>query len=360
MFVVTHLNGNFVRIIFCCCVILLAACNNQNPPVINAPPDENQPTIAPVIQNNQPTVFFASAHPDDIELFMGQHASDMVAQHDTHKTVFIVLTAGDAGYANTMEQGHRISYWLARQRAHANAVSFWLNTPVTMAYQYIDIDGIRVYRSVLNDQIVLYNLRLPDGGGKGEGYPRTQHTSLMKLNAHRIKSLKTIDHGTTYELAQLYDVLNKIIHIEVDAATEMEFNLTENNPMINVGDHADHMAASDIMQAVINQLDHHQCIRENKYSTYMNRHKPISMSALNYQQHLAMWHVLSNTLTSYRYNPVLDAGHMGWLGRQYVTTQLRTGTCDDTSAFNQLLEPVAPIQTNQDDSMLLNSVHDDF
>jgi hypothetical protein len=230
--------------------------------------------------------------------------------------------------------------------------------PTPLRYQYLDIDGIRVYRTALNEQTILYNLRLPDGSGNGEGYPRTQHTSLTKLNTHHVQTIKTIDQGVVYDLGRLYHVLTRVINIEADQASDLEFNLTESNPALNGGDHADHLATSDIMQAVISQLDGGRCIRENKYSTYINRYKPISMSALSYQQHIAMWHVLNDTLVDYRYHSVLDAGHLGWLGRQYVTTQFSTGVCMSSSLVDLLSGPIAPIDIDPTTTNLLNAVHD--
>src|SRR5690606_26621892 len=112
---------------------------------------------------------FIGAHPDDVELFMGRSAS--VDVYTNNPTVFIVITAGDAGnMASVGPNSKGIPYYRARLRGHEAAVRFWkgLNgLPVPATVYSTELVGTKNIEKATFGNIVLYNLNLPDGGPVG-------------------------------------------------------------------------------------------------------------------------------------------------------------------------------------------------
>jgi hypothetical protein len=177
----------------------------------------------------------------------------------------------------------------------------------------------------------MYNLRLPDGNSKGTGYPRTGYTSLKLLLSEQVPSIQSLNSsgaGIKYNLNNLKEVLSKIILIESEFSKRKTFHLMEDNDIINPNDHADHKAATEIFQKVLNSQSVSGCIVINKFTTYVNGNKPINLSPQDYLKHRQMWEAVDHQLVSDQYNSVFDKYHTSWLGKQYRSTQLENEFCD--------------------------------
>src|SRR5690606_24321463 len=138
---------------------------------------------------------FIGAHPDDVELFMGRSAS--VDVYTNNPTVFIVITAGDAGnMASVGPNSKGIPYYRARLRGHEAAVRFWkgLNgLPVPATVYSTELVGTKNIEKATFGNIVLYNLNLPDGGPVGL-------TELLNGSISRLADVQGINNFSSSEL----------------------------------------------------------------------------------------------------------------------------------------------------------------
>ncbi len=97
------------------------------------------------------------------------------------KTVFVHVTAGDAGHG-TDTIGRRWPYYLARENGAESAIQFMTgieHAPVAPVITNPAINGHAIYR-VDYGKMVAYFLRLADGNPSGTGYEQTGWQSLRK------------------------------------------------------------------------------------------------------------------------------------------------------------------------------------
>ena len=118
--------------------------------------------------------FYFAAHEDDWQLFMNPSAFKDVIK-DAAKTVFVHVTAGDAG-AGTGTNGRRFPYYRARENGAEAAIRFMADAdsiPGERTESYAEFNGHRIYRIAYRNT-VSYFLRVPDGNPFGGGYPRNR------------------------------------------------------------------------------------------------------------------------------------------------------------------------------------------
>src|SRR6186713_3326491 len=130
------------------------------------------PAVAPALaqESKQPekVSFYFAAHQDDWQLFMNPSAFHDVANPKA-KTVFIHMTAGDAGRGSGND-GRRFPLYLARENGADAAIRFMADAnsaPVKKSRRVMEFNGHRIERTVYRNT-VSYFLRLPDGGPNGE------------------------------------------------------------------------------------------------------------------------------------------------------------------------------------------------
>src|SRR6266545_6263931 len=138
--------------------------------------------------------FYFAAHQDDWQLFMNPSAFADVTDRKT-KTVFVHLTAGDAGLG-TGAGGRKHPYYLAREKGAETAIHFMADEagdrPVDGDAGVKAFNGHPIYRGSYRGTAT-YFLRLPDGHPTGSGFKDTGNQSLARLASGQIASLAAID-----------------------------------------------------------------------------------------------------------------------------------------------------------------------
>jgi len=209
-------------------------------------------------QTGQTPVFYVAAHPDDIQLFIGnQAAAD--ASSTSVRTVWIIVTAGDAG--------RDTNWWQAREAgalaSMEQAVGFVPGAFPSGCYHTTDkptINGHTMVRHKLIDgsartRSVMYLLRLPDGNVDGSGFASTSYESLLKLMNSTISTIHTVDGIATYSgISDVMYTLDAIMTSERNATNPSVhpwLNANEYSGMRNTNDatedHTDHRVLGSIL-----------------------------------------------------------------------------------------------------------------
>jgi LmbE family N-acetylglucosaminyl deacetylase len=191
--------------------------------------------------------FYFSAHGDDWQLFMNPFAFRDV--RDGAKTVFVHVTAGDAGLGTT-NGGRKHPYYLARENGAESAIRFMANAvegPLAQAVAApVTING-HLARRVTYCNTVAYFLRLPDGGTEGAGYAETGYQSLKRLAAGEIATLTAIDGSTAYQgWDDLLATFRALIGLERMQTALVDLHVPELDPSINLHDHPDHVMTAKL------------------------------------------------------------------------------------------------------------------
>ncbi len=221
--------------------------------------------------------FYFSAHQDDWQLFMNPSAFRDVTDGNT-KTIFIHMTAGDAGLGIT-DGGRKFPLYLARENGAESAIRFMADSdnqrPVEQSASSMTFNGHSIRRASYRNTAA-YFLRLPDGSPSGSGYPQTQSQSLKRLSEDAIGMLSAIDGTTRYEgWRDLVVTLRAIIDFERGHAAAVQLNIPELDPAVNSKDHSDHvMTARAALDAVIDL----SCVRVH-YVGYASADLPENLNA---------------------------------------------------------------------------------
>ena len=156
------------------------------------------PTLADDGRRPDKVSFYFAAHEDDWQLFMNPSAFQDVI-NGAAKTVFVHLTAGDAGLGVGLG-GRKHPFYLARENGAEAAIRFMADTdaaPGERIAHPMSFNGHMIYRvSYLNT--AGYFLRVPDGHWSGEGYYETGFESLKRLATGENDILRAVDGSATY------------------------------------------------------------------------------------------------------------------------------------------------------------------
>ena len=139
------------------------------------------PALAQDSKRPDKVSFYFAAHEDDWQLFMNPSAFEDVVS-GAAKTVFVHLTAGDAGLGVGFG-GRKHPFYLARENGAETAIRFMANAnsaPVERLAVPMTFNGHSIYR-VSYRNTVGYFLRVPDGHWTGDGYYDTGFESLKRL-----------------------------------------------------------------------------------------------------------------------------------------------------------------------------------
>ena len=160
--------------------------------------------------------FYFIAHEDDWQLFINPNAYHVVQDKDS-KSVFVYVTAGDAGLGVATISPSSVPFYVARETGANAAVRFMadVSTPPEQAFaDDVSIRGHSLHRVVYKNT-VSYFLRLPDGNGDGSGFSETHHWSLEYFHKGRASSAKAIDGSASYESwRDLVDTVRELIATE--------------------------------------------------------------------------------------------------------------------------------------------------
>jgi hypothetical protein len=233
--------------------------------------------------------FYFVAHEDDWQLFMNPSAFYDVLDAAT-KTVFIHLTAGDAGLG-TNTGGRKHPYYAARETGAENAIRFMADSDNRAP------DDTQVSTPAFNDRqirrvsyrnTVAYFLRLPDGSPEGDGYADTGDQSLRRLAQAQIRALTAVDGSASYSgWSDLTSTLRAIIELERGQAPTIHLNLPEVDTRLNPGDHPDHYMTGQAALAATEGLSAHRV----HYVGYSSAKSPENLSAKDRDMKCAVYAV---------------------------------------------------------------------
>jgi LmbE family N-acetylglucosaminyl deacetylase len=284
------------------------------------------PTLADDGRRPDKVSFYFAAHEDDWQLFMNPSAFQDVI-NGAAKTVFVHLTAGDAGLGVGLG-GRKHPFYLARENGAEAAIRFMADTdaaPGERIAHPMSFNGHMIYRvSYLNT--AGYFLRVPDGHWSGDGYYETGFQSLKRLATGENDILRAVDGSATYHgWADLVDTLHAIVIYERERSTVVQINVAETNTRINPKDHSDHLMTAKAALEAVKDLS---CVRRVYYVDYASSRLPQNLDA---QQRDMESSVFAVTLAGVQ---ALDHGtswrhyDQAFVGRNYFRVQEPAGHCD--------------------------------
>lgn len=274
------------------------------------------------------TSFYVVAHEDDWQLFMGLNAALDVPAPDS-KTVFIHVTAGDAGLG-TGTGGTPVPFYIARESEALSAIRFLANRGVAGGgpngiVSTIDING-KSLRRVAYKSTIAYFLRLPDGNvDGGMGYPSTGNQSLLRLASGAESRITAIDGTASYVgWSDLIATLRGILLYEAHGASDVWVNVSDPDPANNPNDHLDHTYTGKAMLEAIAPL---RCVNAALFIGYFSTTLPINLGLSEELLQAGLWAVTTSALTDSYHVSTWDADHNLFLGRQYFRIVYGNGTC---------------------------------
>jgi LmbE family N-acetylglucosaminyl deacetylase len=228
--------GCGTRLLHATCALLLMA--------QSACADRGESPVAPPPALPRHTSIYIHAHPDDWQLFMGDHVVHDVALGK--KVVLVYASAGDAG--------HDSAYWRARERGALASVQVSTPTDGRWKCALPTING-HMITACAYENTISYFIRLPDGNNTdGGGYARYQNGSLVKLKAGR--PVATVDRSADYaNWPDLVRTVEMIVERESAGVDSVVVNAPEYDRARNPSDHPDHHATADLVAAFATNHD---------------------------------------------------------------------------------------------------------
>jgi hypothetical protein len=270
--------------------------------------------------------FYFAAHEDDWQLFMNPSAFADVADPKT-KTVFIHLTAGDAG-VGIGTRGRRHPYYLARENGAEVAIRFMADAgeqPVDKISSRILFNGHSIYR-VAYRSTVTYFLRLPDGHPRGIGFAETGYQSLERLAKGEIPTIAAVDRSASYHgWTDLVSALRAIVDHERGAAHSVQLNVPEPNESTNPGDHSDHLMTA---KAALEGTKDIACARRVYYLEYASRVLPENLAGQQRDMESSVLAVTAAGILALDHASVWHPYHRSYLGRNYFRIEEGVGQCN--------------------------------
>ncbi|MFV0384263.1 PIG-L family deacetylase [Paracoccus sp. (in: a-proteobacteria)] len=254
------------------------------------------------------------AHIDDDLLFMNPDISNVIAAGHAHATVY--LTAGDAGNSDA-------TYWQGREEGARAAYSAmtgsdaWVEETVTVDAGEQDFQIVSNY---LQDQpqIRLYFLRLPDGMPNGDGSGTRDFASLEKLWNGTMDSMATVEGASTYDRAELTQVLQTLIDQH-----QPDRVMRQDHESVHIAsDHSDHIHGAlfvDAAAAGVSTAD------TDGYVDYgvSNLAPNLSEVEINAAREVFRAYLVHDRALFNGYDDngdaIVNPTYEGWLHRQYLT-----------------------------------------
>ncbi len=269
--------------------------------------------------------FYFAAHQDDWQLFMNPSAfQDVVA--DAAKTVFIHVTAGDAGLG-TGTGDRRQPLYLARDNGAEQAVRFMADAeavPNSGTVSTAPFNGHPIYR-VSYRNTVSYFLRVPDGSPLGTGYAHTGFQSLKRLADGDNHTLAAVDGSTAYHgWSDLVGTLRTIIDYERGQARLVQLNVAELDPHINPGDHSDHLMTARAAIAAAQDLP---CVRLVSYVDYASSKLPENLDLHQRDMESSVFAVTLAGVQAMGQPTSWQHYDRSYVGRNYFRVREATGNC---------------------------------
>ena len=274
--------------------------------------------------------FYFSAHQDDWQLFMNPSAFRDVIDDDT-KSVFIHMTAGDAGLG-TKSGGRKYPLYLARENGAESAIRFMADSddrqPVERVASPMNFNGHPIHRVSYRDTVA-YFLRVPDGNPAGTGYADTSYQSLKRLADGQIDKLSAIDGTTSYNgWRDMVATLRAIIDFERGRAPSVQLNVAELDPVINPNDHSDHLMTAKVALDAAESLT---CARRLHYVGYASANLPENLSPQDRDLKCSVFAVTLAGVLAFDHPAAWQHYDQNYVGRDYFRVEEGSGPCNDTN-----------------------------
>ncbi len=273
--------------------------------------------------------FYFAAHEDDWQLFMNPSAFEDVLG-GASKTVFVHVTAGDAGHG-TGAIGRRWPYYLAREKGAENAIRFMSGVdhePVAPLGTEPLVNGHRIYR-VDYGKTVAYFLRVPDGNPSGTGYEQTGWQSLRLLHDGASSVLAAVDGSTAYKG---WDDLVRTFRAIVDRESghkPVQINIAETDTRTNPGDHSDHLMTAE---AALDAMKDAPCVRRVFYVDYAGAKLAENLSAQQRDMQSSVYAITMAGVQAFDHWTSWHHYDGAYIGRAHFRVEEPPASCNATIA----------------------------
>jgi hypothetical protein len=273
--------------------------------------------------------FYFAAHEDDWQLFMNPSAFEDVIK-DAAKTVFVHVTAGDAGLGMGLN-GRKFPYYRARENGAEAAMRFMADAdsiPGDESQSYLTFNGHRIFR-VAYRNTVGYFLRVPDGNPSGTGYFDTGFQSLRRLYTGANDELAAIDGSTVYHgWDDLVSTVRAILVYERGKAGLLQVNAAELDPRLNPRDHSDHLMTAKAAYEAAAGLS---CVRRVSYVDYATMHMPPNLNAKQRDLESSVFAVTLAGVLAYDHGASWHHYDESFVGRNYFRVVEPSAGCPGTA-----------------------------
>src|SRR5664279_5137 len=270
--------------------------------------------------------FYFAAHEDDWQLFMNPSSFQDVI-NGAAKTVFIHMTAGDAGLGIGWG-GRKHPFYLARENGAATAIHFMAdadNIPTDEIAEHRPFNGHSIYR-VSYRNTVSYFLRVPDGNPQGTGYYDTGFQSLKRMADGANDTLYAVDGSTAYHgWNDLVSTIRKIMDFERGHAAAVQLNVAELDARINPNDHSDHLMTA---KAALDAVADLACVRRVSYVDYASSHLPENLNAQQRDMESSVFAVTLAGVLAFDHRTSWHHYDKSFVGRNYFRVQEGAGRCE--------------------------------
>jgi len=275
--------------------------------------------------------FYFAAHEDDWQLFMNPSAFEDVI-NGAAKTVFVHMTAGDAGLG-LGSGGRKHPFYLARENGAETAIRFMADadgSPAERVAEHRVFNGHSIYR-VAYRNTVSYFLRVPDGNASGAGYYETGFQSLKRLDDGKIDVLRAIDGSASYHgWGDLTATLRAIMDFERGRAPAVQLNVAELDTRINPFDHSDHLTTA---KAALDAVSDLACVRRVYYVDYAKMHLPDNLDVQQRDMESSVYAVTLAGVLALDHPTSWHHYDESFIGRNYFRAVEGVGRCDGATTL---------------------------
>ena len=269
--------------------------------------------------------YYFAAHEDDWQLFMNPSAFEDVAGGSA-KTVFIHITAGDAGMG-IGAGGRKHPFFLARENGAETALRFMTDAdamPSSRSVTTMSLNGHPIYR-VAYRNTVSYFLRLPDGNLDGSGFPGTGFQSLKRFANEDIVTFAAIDGSTVYHgWRDLTATLKAIVSYERGVLPLAQLNIAETDQRLNPNDHSDHQMTA---RAALDAAAELPCIRRVYYINYASARLPENLDTQQRDRDSSVFAVTMAGVQALDHGTAWNHYNKSYVGRNYYRIEEPSGRC---------------------------------
>ncbi len=270
--------------------------------------------------------FYFAAHEDDWQLFMNPSAFEDVISGSA-KTVFVHMTAGDAGLGMG-RNGRKHPLYRARENGAETAIRFMADAddiPAKRTVSNRSFNGHPIYR-VSYRNTVSYFLRVADGNPGGGGYEHTGFQSLKRLADGANNRLAAIDGSTVYRgWHDLVLTVRKIVDFERGRAPNVQLNVAETDVRTNPNDHSDHLMTAKAALDAVGDLG---CMRRVYYVDYASSKLPENLDAQQRDRESSVFAVTLAGVMALDHRTSWHHYDKSFVGRNYFRVEEAASRCD--------------------------------